>query len=114
MLQVNGRDCKLFSEIFFRTGKGNGGVTGGKGGEQARQKRTGLLSGRPASVSKKSFGLFRQFLQSAARIIGSPMANKFHTCSRIGILHQVHAPVQKDSDFVFRLREKFCEAFSTV
>ena len=26
-------------------------------------------------------------------------------------MHQVHAPVQNKYDFVFRFREKFCEAF---
>ena len=40
-------------------------------------------------MSDNPFGLFRQFLQSAARIICSPMANKFHTCSLRCIFCQV-------------------------
>ena len=43
-----------------------------------------------------------------------PLANKFHTCSLISILRQVHALTQNVFDFVFCLRKKFCEAFSTV
>ena len=54
------------------------------------------------------------FLQSAARIICLPMADKFHTCSLRSIFRQVHALTENVLDFVFRLRGKFCEAFSTV
>ena len=65
-------------------------------------------------MSKIPFGAFRQILQSAARIICSLPANKFHTCSLRSIFRQVQALTENVSDFVFRLREKFCEAFSAV
>ena len=51
----------------------------------------------PLSLSKKSFGLFRQTF-----------------CSLRSIFRQVHALTENVLDFVFRLRGKFCEAFSTV
>ena len=35
-------------------------------------------------------------LQSAARIICSLIANKFHTCSLRSIFGQVHAPAEND------------------
>ena len=53
----------------------------------------------PLSVSKKPYGLFRQFLQSAARIICLPAADKFHTCSLRSMFCQVHVP--PEHDFVF-------------
>ncbi len=65
-------------------------------------------------MSKKPLGLFRQFLQSAARIIYLLTAAKFHTCSLRSIFCQVHAPAENDFNFVFRFRGKFCEAVSTV
>ena len=65
-------------------------------------------------LSKKSFGLFRQFLQSAARIIYLPEADKFHTSSLRCILRQVHALVQNVSEFIFCFRRKLCEAFFAV
>jgi len=68
----------------------------------------------PLSVSKKPYGLFRQFLQSAARIICTPLAYKFHTCSLRSILHQVHALTQNVFNSIFCLRRKLCEAFLTV
>ena len=37
-------------------------------------------------------------MQSAARIIGSLMANQFHTCSLRSIFGQVHALAQMDAD----------------
>ena len=66
-----------------------------------------LLSGR----RKSPLGLSDGNLQSAARRISSPRENKFHTCSLKSILRQVHALTQNVFDFVFRLREKFCDAF---
>ena len=66
------------------------------------------------ALTQKAKGLLGKCLQSAARRIGSPLANQFHTCSLICILCQVHAPAQNNSDFVFRLCEKFCEAFYTI
>ena len=49
------------------------------------------------SLSKTPAGLFDRVLQAAARIICSPQANKFHTCSLRGIFCQVHAPAENDS-----------------
>ena len=66
------------------------------------------------SLAKIPCGAFRQFLQSAARIICTPFAYKFHTCSLICILRQVHALTQNVVDSVFCLRRKLCEAFGTV
>ena len=65
-----------------------------------------LLVGKPLRFSAS-------FLQSAARIICSLLANKFHTCSLICIFRQVHALTEKFSDFIFFLRRKLCEAFCT-
>ena len=66
------------------------------------------------SVSKIPFGAFRQFLQSAARIISSPMAKKFHTCSLRSVFVHVHAAAENDLNFIRRFRGELCEAFSTV
>ena len=65
-------------------------------------------------LSKKSFGLFRQFLQSAARIIGSPLTNQFHTCSLRSVFVHVHAAAENDLYFICRFRGELCEAFLTV
>ena len=65
-------------------------------------------------MSKIPFGAFRQILQSAARIICSHNANKFHTCSLRCILRQVHALTQNILNAIFCLRRKLCEAFLTV
>ena len=46
------------------------------------------------SLSKNPFGLFRQFLQSAARIICLLKADKFHTCSLRCVFAHVHAAVE--------------------
>ena len=51
---------------------------------------------------------------SKQRIICSPVANKFHTCSLRSIFCQVHAPAENDLDLIFCLRRKLCEAFLTV
>ena len=59
-------------------------------------------------------GFSASFLQSAARIICSPVANKFHTCSLRSIFCQVHAPAENVLDLIFCLRRKLCEAFLTV
>ncbi len=72
------------------------------------------LAHRDLSLSKKPFGLFRQFLQSAARIICPLIAAKFHTCSLISIFRQVHAPAENEFDSICALRRKLCEAFLTV
>ena len=42
--------------------------------------------------------------QSAARIICSPMANKFHTCRLRSIFCQVHAPAKNGLHLICRLR----------
>ena len=65
-------------------------------------------------LAKKAFGLFRQFLQSAARIICSPMANEFHTCSLSGVFVHVHAAAENDSHFFRRFRGELCEAFFSL
>ena len=59
-------------------------------------------------------GLSASFLQSAVCIICLQEADKFHTCSLIGVFVHVHAAAENLLYFVFRLREKFCEAFLTV
>ena len=74
----------------------------------------GLTLQTVAACRKSPFGAFRQILQSAARIICSLIANKFYTCSLKSIFRQVHALTENVFYLVFRLREKFCEAFSTV
>jgi len=75
----------------------------------AAEKKAAALGRR-----KSPPGLFDGFLQSAACIICSLLANKFHACSLRSIFCQVHALTENASNLVFRLREKFCEAFSTV
>ena len=54
---------------------------------------------------------FPPFLQSAARRICLPMANKFHTCSLRCMFAHVHAAAKHNFDFIFCFRKKFCEAF---
>ena len=44
------------------------------------------------------------FLQSAARIICLPQADKFHTCSLRSIFRQVHAPAENDFDSICHFR----------
>ena len=63
---------------------------------------------------KSPMGLFDRFLQSAARIICSPMANKFHTCSLISIFAQVHALVENGFDFIRRYGGELCEALFDI
>ena len=60
-----------------------------------RPKRPGIVS----ACQKSPAGLFDRVLQAAARIICSPQANKFHTCSLRGIFCQVHAPAENDPNF---------------
>ena len=48
---------------------------------------------------KTPSGFSDKGLQSAARIICLPEADKFHTCSLRCIFCQVHAPAENDSDF---------------
>jgi len=45
-----------------------------------------------------------EVLQSAARIICSPWANKFHTCRLRRIFAQVHAPGENGLHLLCRLR----------
>ena len=49
-----------------------------------------------ASLSKNPFGLFRQFLQSAARTPRAPLAYNSHTCSLSGVFVHVHAAAKND------------------
>ena len=72
------------------------------------------MGGRFLSVSKKPFGLFRQFSQSAARTHCAPVTHNSHTCSLRCILRQVHAPAQNDSNFIRCFRSELCETFLTV
>ena len=65
-------------------------------------------------LSKNPFGLFRQVLQSAARIICLPMADKFHTCSLRCVFVHVHAAAENDFHFIRRFRGELCEALGTV
>ena len=65
-------------------------------------------------MSKNPFGLFRQILQSAARIICPPLADKFHTCSLRSIFRHAHV-APKNRFYFFRIfHAKFCEAFFTI
>jgi len=94
----------------------------------ASKKRHPFIGCR-LSLSKNPFGVFRQFLQSAARIICSLMANKFHTCSLRSIFAHVQevncpagaretalgcAAVKNELTFIHRYRGELCEAFLTV
>ena len=45
---------------------------------------------------KNPSGFSASFLQSAARIICSLLANKFYTCSLRGVFAHVHAAVEND------------------
>ena len=65
-------------------------------------------------MSKNPFGLFRQFLQSAARIICSPKANKFHTCSLRSVFAHVHAAVENDFEPFSLLTQRTLRGFLTV
>ena len=65
-------------------------------------------------MSKNPFGLFRQFLQSAARIICSPKANKFHTCSLRSVFAHVHAAVENDFEPFSLLTQRTLRGFFTV
>ena len=53
-------------------------------------------------LSKNPCGVFRQFLQSAARIICSLLANRFHTCSLRCVFAHVHAAGKNDSVLIRR------------
>ena len=56
-------------------------------------------------IVKKGQGPFlTKGLQSAARIICSPKANKFHTCRLRSIFAQVHAPGENGLHLLCRLR----------
>ena len=48
-------------------------------------------------LSKNPFGLFRQVLQSAARIICLSLADKFRTCSLRCVFVHVHAAAENVS-----------------
>ena len=75
------------------------------------QKNSPPVAWRAVLGCRKSpTGLFDRFLQSAARIICPPMANKFHTCSLISIFAQVHALVENGFDFIRRYSGELCEA----
>ena len=60
---------------------------------------------------KPQKGVFARFLQSAACIICSPEANKFHTCSLSGIFVHVHAAAENDWILFAAYGGKLCEAF---
>ena len=62
-------------------------------------------------LAEKAFGLIRQFLQSAARIIYLPQADKFHTCSLRSMFCQVHAPTEHDFDFDLPLPRQTLRGF---
>ena len=63
------------------------------------------------SLAKKPSGFFASSLQSAARIICLPLADKFHTCSLSCVFVHVHAAVENDFHFIRRFRGELCEAF---
>ena len=65
-------------------------------------------------MAKIPFGAFRQISAVCCAHNLFAKANRFHTCSLRCILRQVRALTQNVYDFVFCLRKKFCEAFSTT
>ena len=77
------------------------------------QKTAGRKSGGLA-CRKSPSAFSASSLQSAARIICLPKADKFHTCGLRSIFCQVHALTENVSDFIFCFRRKLCEAFLTV
>ena len=50
-------------------------------------------------------------MQSAARIICLPMADKFHTCILRSVFVHVHAAAENDLRFIRRFGGELCEAF---
>ena len=66
---------------------------------------------RLLACRKSPSGFSDRILQSAARIICLPVANKFHTCSLRSVFVHVHAAVKNDFDFIRRIRGELCEAF---
>ena len=74
-----------------------------------RELGPGLWPG-PQTVENPPWGFSTVFLQSAARIICPPMANKFHTCSLRSIFVQVHALVENGFYFIRRYSGELCEA----
>ena len=64
------------------------------------------------SLAENPFGLFRQVLQSAARTICLPLADKFHTCSLRCVFVHVHAAAENDFHFIRRFHGELCEVFS--
>ena len=73
-------------------------------------------SGKPeVSVWRKSpSGLSAKFLQSAARIICLPLANKFHTCSLRCVFVHVHAAAKNDFYGFAASAANSAKPFSTV
>ena len=65
-------------------------------------------------MSESPLGVSDSILQSAARIIGSPMANQFHTCSLSCVFVHVHAAAKNDFYFIRCFRSELCETFLTV
>ena len=68
---------------------------------------------RGETVQKGQRPFWTKGLQSAARIICSLKANKFHTCRLRSIFFQVHAPAKNDSIYLPSAGGKLCEAFLT-
>ena len=57
---------------------------------------------RPLDCRKKPAGFSDKLLQSAARIIGPPIGDQFHTCSLRCVFCQVHAPAENGLNFICR------------
>ncbi len=73
-----------------------------------------LYAGRfPETVEKPLRGFPTIGLQSAARIICPPKADKFHTCSLRSIFRHVHAAAENNFDFIRACGRELCEAFLT-
>ena len=70
--------------------------------------------GCPQRVENPLRGFPPDFLQSAARIICSLTANKFHTCSLRSIFVHVHAAAKNVLKFICHCRGKLCEAYKTM
>ena len=76
------------------------------------EKRAERLSFLACRKSPPAFSA--RFLQSAARIICSHLANKFHTCSLSGVFVHVHAAAENALNFIRRFRGELCEAFLII
>ena len=74
------------------------------------KNRTEVTLGPACAWWESPLGFSTRFCRPLQRTEGPPLANPPHVCGLRGIFVHVHAAAENDSDPVFRLREKFCEA----